>query len=164
MSRWLHMSIAAHALGYRTAFQLRLRCLNWHVQFHKRPVRMQYRQGQWYVDATELPRMVAMRGTRLRRHVTRRMRRAVVERAGHCCERCGLRLVRALQQVDHVVPLHQFGSNHHSNLQLLCANCHALKSDAERTRNNIEQVRNHSVFYADYSSARRNAGSLTAFV
>ena len=46
------------------------------------------------------------------------------------CAHC-LRLLPALFHVDHIVPLHQQGTNRRSNLQALCPGCHALKCEDE---------------------------------
>lgn len=42
------------------------------------------------------------------------------------CERCGT--VRPQLQRDHIVPRFLGGSDHHSNIQYLCANCHEDKT------------------------------------
>lgn len=41
-------------------------------------------------------------------------------------------------ELDHIYPLHLGGTNHINNLQVLCPNCHALKTQQEAmTRMNI---------------------------
>jgi HNH endonuclease len=39
-------------------------------------------------------------------------------------------------EVDHIVPLHQGGSNQWSNFVALCASCHAAKTNMEIIRDN----------------------------
>jgi 5-methylcytosine-specific restriction protein A len=48
------------------------------------------------------------------------------------CERLGR--VRLATQRDHVVPLAEGGRDDESNVQGLCDECHAAKSEAERVR------------------------------
>lgn len=57
-------------------------------------------------------------------------RRAILERDGYRCQQCGT--ARKLQ-VDHIEPVHRGGDFwHHDNLQVLCADCHAVKTTGER--------------------------------
>lgn len=46
------------------------------------------------------------------------------------CAECEATL-RSTAQVDHIHPLHAGGSNHPSNLQVLCVECHARKTQEE---------------------------------
>lgn len=46
------------------------------------------------------------------------------------CAQCSS-LLESTAQVDHVVPLHNTGSNHVDNLQILCVRCHARKTQDE---------------------------------
>jgi 5-methylcytosine-specific restriction endonuclease McrA len=39
-----------------------------------------------------------------------------------------------MAELDHIVPLSEGGTDHPSNLQVLCACCHAAKSHAERNK------------------------------
>lgn len=49
------------------------------------------------------------------------------------CEFCGFKpAVDAQLQLDHRVPQSRGGTDHPSNLQTLCANCHALKTYIEQ--------------------------------
>ena len=61
----------------------------------------------------------------------------------------GHQLLPQTWEVDHIVPLHLGGSNQMSNLQLLCPNCHALKTQTEararQIRKQLEQERQSSV-------------------
>lgn len=64
-----------------------------------------------------------------RRYLTREQEREC--RAAHdgACARCGS---RERLQYDHVVPLSQGGTNELSNFQMLCRECHVLKTQGER--------------------------------
>ena len=42
-------------------------------------------------------------------------------------------------QIDHIVPLFLGGSNETTNLQVLCANCHAKKTCEERMQYNYSK-------------------------
>lgn len=46
--------------------------------------------------------------------------------------------VRAAAEVDHVVPLQHGGQDDDSNLQSLCADCHAIKTAGEAGRTGYE--------------------------
>ena len=54
------------------------------------------------------------------------------------CKMCHM-LLPAEWQIDHIVPLFAGGGNEMSNLQVLCANCHAEKSCRERRNYNYEK-------------------------
>jgi 5-methylcytosine-specific restriction endonuclease McrA len=43
----------------------------------------------------------------------------------------GIHLLPQTWELDHIEPISAGGSNHVSNLQLLCPNCHALKTQYE---------------------------------
>ena len=66
----------------------------------------------------------------------RRLRAAYLRHHPLCvmCERDGVTTAASL--VDHIVPLADGGSNHHTNLQSLCVQCHAKKTgeDVRRRR------------------------------
>lgn len=47
------------------------------------------------------------------------------------CQACGCVWLPWRDQVDHHVPLEQGGSNDDSNLNLLCVDCHAVKTASE---------------------------------
>ena len=59
------------------------------------------------------------------------VRREALERVGHCCSRCGFADRRALE-VDHIIPVRLGGTPVPENAQVLCANCHCIKTAAER--------------------------------
>ena len=60
-------------------------------------------------------------------------RRAALERDLYGCRACGH--IGMDNEIDHIVPLEQGGSNSMHNLQTLCRDCHAAKTASEqRTR------------------------------
>lgn len=54
----------------------------------------------------------------------KKLRAFVRERDGGVCRRCG---APQSWRVDHIIPRAEGGSDHPSNLQLLCDNCDAVK-------------------------------------
>lgn len=60
-------------------------------------------------------------------------RQRVAQRFNYICQGpgCGLVWRSDKDQIDHVIPREQGGSNDESNLQPLCVSCHRLKTDAE---------------------------------
>ena len=58
-------------------------------------------------------------------------KRRVAAAARWRCASCGI-LVDEHYEIDHRVPLHKGGSNHPSNLDLLCNPCHRRKTRDER--------------------------------
>ena len=60
------------------------------------------------------------------------IRRSVLTESPLCvaCLRGGT--VRAADEVDHIKPLHQGGTDERDNLQALCSDCHARKTITER--------------------------------
>jgi hypothetical protein len=62
-----------------------------------------------------------------KRNVSNAMKRCVGSEQGWKCNFCHAMLGMAYE-VDHKVPLWNHGLNHRSNLQALCANCHAHKT------------------------------------
>ena len=61
-----------------------------------------------------------------------RVRRAVLDRDGFRCRRCGK---AGRMEVDHLVPLDRGGDPWDlANLQALCRSCHFAKTAAERRR------------------------------
>jgi len=65
--------------------------------------------------------------------ITKKNRQFIYER-DKVCLRCGSERNKT---IDHVIPISKNGSNHVSNLQLLCWKCNTLKAD------NIADYRNH---------------------
>lgn len=66
----------------------------------------------------------------------KRRRRAVLERDGWRCVRCGLFGQRL--EVDHVTPLEAGGDHSMDNLQTLCRVCHLEKTRGELTSRHVE--------------------------
>lgn len=59
-------------------------------------------------------------------------RRRVALAYQYRCARCGRLWLSSRDQIDHIVPLEQGGSNDESNLQPLCTDpCHKLKTAEE---------------------------------
>lgn len=50
---------------------------------------------------------------------------------GSRCEKCGRLWMPEIDQVDHITPREQGGSDADANLQLLCDDCHAEKTSRE---------------------------------
>ena len=79
----------------------------------------------------------AQRGNRQQRGYGReweKLREQILERDECLCQPClASGRVSVGTQVDHVVPKAQGGSDHHSNLQAICAACHRAKTAAEST-------------------------------
>lgn len=57
----------------------------------------------------------------------KKLRAYVLQRDGHICYVCK----EAGNQVDHLVPHYQGGSNHPSNLAVICLPCHKVKTSKE---------------------------------
>lgn len=64
----------------------------------------------------------------------RSKRRKILALARGLCQRCG----DEGTEIDHVVPLLMGGDNTDGNLQLLCKECHRLKTDADLVGLSIE--------------------------
>jgi 5-methylcytosine-specific restriction protein A len=62
--------------------------------------------------------------------IPRRVKIRVADRADYRCKNCGVRIYRG-GQIDHVRALINGGEHRESNLQLLCRNCHAAKSNRD---------------------------------
>lgn len=77
--------------------------------------------------AAEARKPQRMRGRKLQERNER------LARANPLCVRCRAKgIVRAATEWDHIVPLEQGGADDESNLQGLCATCHAEKTAEER--------------------------------
>ena len=64
------------------------------------------------------------------RSVNTLLKRRVAAASKWSCNVC-CQLVDEHYEIDHIVPLHLGGSNHRSNLQLLCHQCHKTKTMSE---------------------------------
>lgn len=62
------------------------------------------------------------------------LRLAVMSRDGHRCQIAGPRCTVAAVEVDHIVPWSEGGSDALDNLQAVCPECHAPKTQAEAQR------------------------------
>ena len=60
-------------------------------------------------------------------------RRAVLMRAGICCEHPGCVMAQNLE-IDHIIPLELGGADHDANLQALCYTHHKLKTKQDIKR------------------------------
>ena len=56
------------------------------------------------------------------------------------CRMCGLSLSLESAEVDHIVPLWAGGVHHPDNFQILCADCHRLKTQAEALWKNESDI------------------------
>lgn len=61
----------------------------------------------------------------------RKIRAAVLREQPLCVECLGAGVVTAANEVDHIVPLSQGGTNEWDNLQPLCKSCHSKKTRRE---------------------------------
>lgn len=57
------------------------------------------------------------------------IRKRIRDRDGYRCRACGIAVTAGV--VDHIKPLAQGGTNHDSNLQLLCTDCHVDKTNRD---------------------------------
>jgi 5-methylcytosine-specific restriction endonuclease McrA len=65
-----------------------------------------------------------------RKFCTEAVKRQIAYHQNYCCNICSEMLPSAWC-VDHILPLHMGGGNQQDNLQVICANCHAGKTQAE---------------------------------
>ena len=68
-----------------------------------------------------------------RRHLGESTKKRVAATQGWTCAKCK-KMLPATFQVDHVTPHAVGGSDHPSNLEALCVECHASKSQVEQAR------------------------------
>lgn len=59
----------------------------------------------------------------------RRSRQRIAQRDGYQCRVCGR--LSVIFEVDHIVPISVGGSDDDDNKQLLCVECHAIKTRSE---------------------------------
>ena len=65
------------------------------------------------------------------RNVSQTIKKYVASNQGWRCNYCK-NLLDASFEIDHIVPLYKNGTNHISNLQALCRNCHGKKTIIDR--------------------------------
>ena len=70
--------------------------------------------------------------TRTRGSVWMKVREEVMNRDCGICQTCKRNgNVSAATQVDHIIPLHQGGTDARNNLEAICDECHKVKTAAE---------------------------------
>ena len=74
----------------------------------------------------------------MRKHITEYEKRKLAHSQKYKCNLCQA-LLPAEWQVDHRIPLFAGGTNEKTNLQVLCANCHARKTCQERANYNYSK-------------------------
>lgn len=86
------------------------------------------------VKTYKVPVLEAKAGTteRIRGHRWMETRRRIALAYNYRCAKCGLVWRSHIDQIDHIIPLEQAGSNEDSNLQPLCNECHKVKTIGER--------------------------------
>lgn len=57
----------------------------------------------------------------------------ILKAGGFKCAKCGFDNLGALE-IDHIKPRHLGGDHSKSNLQILCANCHTIKTREENRK------------------------------
>ena len=79
------------------------------------------------------------------RQVAERLRKLIIQRAGNCCEYCGLSQAgqEATFHIDHIIPVASGGATDPNNLALACVSCSLRKSARETAADplNGENVR-----------------------
>ena len=66
-----------------------------------------------------------------RKNLSQNVKKYVAANQRWQCKKCN-NLLSAAYEVDHKVPLYKGGSNHISNLEALCRNCHGVKTLQDR--------------------------------
>lgn len=69
-----------------------------------------------------------------RKEFTRQFRAKFCLARGGVCANCTSKVRGKTWEIDHIVSLENGGTNDESNLQLLCAGCHKLKTSNDRMR------------------------------
>ena len=84
------------------------------------------------------------------RDVSFLLKQYIAYRDEYKCQKCH-NVVSLSFEIDHIVPLHNGGNNKASNLELLCANCHAKKSYLE----NLSVIQVGNKFVSKYFFKKR---------
>ena len=87
---------------------------------------------------TYITKPLIVEADRIRGREYYRVRKRIMRRDGHLCRRCS----RLAQEIDHILPLSDGGSESDINLQALCHDCHAEKTTAENNRRNKQKKEN----------------------
>lgn len=66
-----------------------------------------------------------------------KIRQRIAKQHNYRCAQCGLIWRSHIDQIDHIIPLEQGGSNDDANLQPLCDGCHKVKTLAERKNKGV---------------------------
>lgn len=72
------------------------------------------------------------------KHVPTTLRRRILRRDGHACQRCGAQGVPL--EVNHIIGLADGGTNHPDNLESLCVACHAPETRAQTARGHARRA------------------------
>ena len=65
----------------------------------------------------------------------KKLRRVVIQRDGGLCQPCRQAgRITSFDEVDHIVPKAEGGTNSHDNLQCICDHCHKTKTQQEAAR------------------------------
>ena len=131
------------------------RCKGFGPVYHKMNGRIRYCRSdlmKWFFEAEDGRRLIEStarchahkRGRvdrlRGRRAVDERERRLAVEPYCRDCRRKGL--TRLAEEVDHITPLADGGTDHDDNVRSLCKSCHATRT-RERLLKNAPPLRLH---------------------
>lgn len=69
-----------------------------------------------------------------RRKITEKMRWIIAKRQEYKCNLCLMILDRNYFDVDHIIERQDGGLDHIDNYQILCCNCHRIKTNHARER------------------------------
>lgn len=92
-----------------------------------------------------------------RRRIPEAVLKQVGAAAGWRCGACG-ELLSSVFELDHRVPLHKGGTDAAENLQPLCCQCHALKTQRER----LKRMHERQEAVAEAAAAAAAAAASTA--
>lgn len=70
-----------------------------------------------------------------------KIRQRIAKQHNYTCAHCGLIWRSHIDQIDHIKPLEQGGSNNDSNLQPLCNQCHKVKTASERKNQPVTYIK-----------------------
>ena len=107
-----------------------------------------------------------MHGERTRRRVSAGLKKRVAYRQHYVCNACK-KLLPPTYEVDHIRALFLGGSNHESNLQALCPNCHRDKTQKEQIKTNIKCTECnvvHSPYFVHRCSIKQTQSPFAQFM